>query len=307
MHAPSSVGMLDAPRDARRACRSRTYALLLDLAPTSRSLRLETDDERIVRYVRTAYGATLADTAGDASDRARLMTGAAKTIVTFNGVDVPRTWTGAGRNPWRSGAYIVDQLVWRALAGERVCTALYACAVLVNGRAVILAGDSGVGKTTLALALQRLGAFIIGDEMLVIRPTSSTVDAIDRRLSIRWASGDPLADPALYDVIRKNATTIGAGRARFLALDRRVFGTPPAPAPLAATFVVSRGAGSPRITTIGAARTALAIAPFVAPRPNGLDEVARLADLVGVGRCYTLEIVDPNTSARAVLAAVSTC
>ena len=307
MHASTSVGMLDAPRGASRACRSYTESLFLELAPTERSLRLETDDPRVVRYVRTAYSETLADAACEPSDRARLMTGAAKTVVTFNGVDVPRRWTGAGRNPWRSGAYIVDQLVWRALAGERSWIALYACAVLVEGRAVILAGDSGVGKTTLALALQRHGASIMGDEMIVVSPASSMVDAIDRRLSIRWQSADPLDDPAFYDVIRKNATTIGAGRARFLALDRRVFGAPPAPAPLAATFVVSRGNGSPEIATLGAARTALAIAAFLARRSSGLDDLARLAEVVGASRCFALAIADPDASARAVITAVNAC
>ena len=307
MLVPSSLGTLEAPRDDGRACRSRVQTLHLSFAPTGRSLRLVTDDARVARYVRIAYGATLVDVLPQPSDIAVLFTGGAKTIVSFNGSDFPREWSGPGANPWRSGAYTVDQFVWRSLAADPTWIALYACAAVVHGRAVVFSGASGVGKTTLGLALQQFGARLIGDEMIVVHPETLAVDAVDRRLSVRWRQGDPLGDAALNELIRTNAACIGSGRDRFLAVDRRAFGPPPAPARLAATFVLTRGAGAPQIADAGAGRTALAIAPFAGRRPSGLADVGRLADVLAGARCYTLTLGDPNATARAVFEAVCGC
>src|ERR1700735_223342 len=104
MSVPSPHGMLAAPRDERRACRSRVQTLQLRLAPTGRSLRLITDDAPVARYVRVAYGATLVDEMPQPSDIAVLFTGGSKAIARFNGDEVPRDWSGRGANPWRSGA-----------------------------------------------------------------------------------------------------------------------------------------------------------------------------------------------------------
>jgi hypothetical protein len=92
-----------------------------------------------------------------------------------------------------------------------------------------------------------------------------------------------------------------------LAIDRRAFGAPPSQAPLAATFVLSRAGGSPRIAAAGTTRTALALGPYAARRPNGLEEVARLAEVLSAGRCFTLSLADPNASARAILEELETC
>jgi hypothetical protein len=299
--------MLDAPRAEGHACRSASRWFVLDLAPTRRSLRLETDDARVARYIRVAYGATLVDSLTEPTDVAVLSKSSGTAIASFNGIDVPRDRQAAGKNPWLSDTYVIDQFVWKALAGEREWTAIYACAAIVQGRAVLLAGESGVGKTTLGLALQRLGARVIGDEMIVIRSAPSAVDAIDRRLSVRWRAGDPLGDAALHDLIRREAQAVGRGKGRFLAIDRRAFGAPPAPVPLAATFVLSRGDGTPQITGAGITRTALAIAPFSARRPYGVDDVARLADVLSAGRCFTMRLGDPNASARAIFEEMHAC
>ena len=280
---------------------------VLDLAPTGRSLSLETDDARVARYIRVAYGATLAKSPIESTDAAVLSTRTGNRVSSFNGVVIARDREAAGKNPWSSDAYMVDQFVWMALAGERSWIPLYACAVVVQGRAILLVGEPGVGKTTLALALQRLGAGMIGDEMIVTRSGPSAVDGIDRRLSVRWRSSDPLSDPVLHALIRRESKALGHGHDRFLALDRRAFGAPPAPSPLAATFVLARGDAAPRIAGAGIARTALTIARYAAHRPSEFDDVARLADVLSAGRCYTLLLGDPNASARAIVTELHGC
>jgi hypothetical protein len=287
--------------------RSRIRTLHLRLAPTERTLRLVTDDPHVAEYVRIAYGATLAGEVPEPTDVAVLLTGGARPIVSFNGIGLPREWSGRGANPWRSGAYTVDQFVWRSLAADSAWLPVYACAVIFRESALLFSGPSGVGKTTLCLALRKFGAYVMGDEMIVINPTTLEVDAIDRRLSVRRHDGDALGDGALHDLIEEHGAGIGSGPGRFLAVDRRAFGPAPAPARLGAAFVLTRGDGEPRVAPAGAGRTALAIAPFAGRRPHALEEVGRLADVLAGGRCYTLTLGDPDASARAVVEAVSAC
>jgi hypothetical protein len=278
--------------------------MVLQLTPTSRSLKIDTDDERVRSYVRAAYSHTLSE--GPATDAAAFFTEPDSAAVTFNGEPLPRAWPAGRKNPWESHVYIVDQFVWRTLARDADWLALYACALVINGRAVLLAGESGVGKTTLALALQRLGARVLGDEMALIHRRDFTVDAVDRALSVRSGTEDALDDPVMNAVIRKRAAVVGDAENAFFAVDRRTFGNAARPAKLAATFVVTRGS-EPRIAAVSPSRAALRIAPYAVRRPSGLDDVVGLADVLGAGRCFSLELADPNASARAVIAALATC
>lgn len=280
--------------------------MFIPLEPTSRLLQIETDAERIERYVHTAYG-RLEESTRPATDVAVLLTEPTPATVTFNGVPVVREWSGPGLNPWLSGAYIVDQFVWRALAQDRDWMALYACAVVVGTRAALLVGKSGVGKTTLGLALQRLGARVIGDEMIVIDRRDFAVAAVSRRLSIRWGAENPLGDTSLDALLQKHASVVGTGDGRFLAVDRRVFGEVPPPAKLAATFVVTRGGQDPGVRPSSAARSAAAIAQYLGARPKDLAQVAELGNILSSGRCFTLSLGDPNASARVVLEALNQC
>lgn len=71
--------------------------------------------------------------------------------------------------PWRWQRYLIGQALPLAavLQGLEV---LHASAVVVDGRAVALAGASFAGKTTLAMALVRRGADLLCDDVLAIEP-----------------------------------------------------------------------------------------------------------------------------------------
>jgi hypothetical protein len=300
---PAAAGASNAPSrgsDARRT-------LLLRLAPTSRTLRIETDDERAAAYVRAAYGSVLVAEPALATDRAVLATAPDASHASFDGVVLPRTGAGSGVNPWQSDAYVVDQFVWLAIARDPDWISVYGCAVVVDGRAVLLVGPTRVGKTTLAVALSRLGARVLGDEMILIHRRDRTVDAIDRRLSIRWGADDPLDDPALCERIRAGATTLRTGRAGALAVDRRLFGEVTRRSELAATFIVARGDGGLGVVPTSVNRTALRIASFVGAGAKTLADVADIAGVLAHGRCFSLTLGDPNASARAVVEALRAC
>jgi hypothetical protein len=254
----------------------------VQLKPTSRTVCIETDDELVERYVHTAYANVLADAPTTITHTAALLTAPGASHVAFDGVAIPRDAEATG-TPWDSDTFVVDQFVWRALANDPDWMALYAGAVVIDGRAVLLVGDSGVGKTTLALALRCLGAGILGDEMALVHRRDHTVDAIDRRLSIRRDGG-------------------GAA-----LVDRRVLGTSPAPAPLAATFIITRGTGAPQVAPVSAARTALTLASYLGARPKMLADVTAFARVLERGRCFALTLGDPSRSARTLLEVVRGC
>ncbi len=58
---------------------------------------------------------------------------------------------------------------------QRGRPALHAAAVVIGGRAVVLAGDSGAGKSTTALALLRRGHRLLSDDQALIDPDTRLV------------------------------------------------------------------------------------------------------------------------------------
>ena len=293
------------------ARRSTRRELLLRLSPTARWLSVETDDERIARYIGTAYGALAVEAppANVSADRAVLNTATAPTTVLFNDEPLPRDGgeQGARKNPWSSGAYLVDQFVWRSLAADADWMSLYGCAALVAGRAVIIVGESGVGKTTLGLALTRHGAAIYGDEMIVVHRRTGVLTAISRKLTIHRGSLELLEDEELRETIRRNSETIGSQAAGILAFNARALGPMPVPLALGAVVIVRRGDGEPRLTPLSTSRTALAVAPYLTLRPRDLASVAELAEMLRSAATYSLTAGRPRETAAALADGLAAC
>lgn len=100
--------------------------------------------------------------------------------------------------------YLITQLISVALLQKGI-ESLHASAVAVAGKAVVLIGDSGYGKSTLTAALVQQGAQLITDDMLVLEERDGSYQAAPgaRRLKlepetagwlgITW-NGVPMAD-----------------------------------------------------------------------------------------------------------------
>jgi ABC-type uncharacterized transport system YnjBCD ATPase subunit len=272
------MNVIDA-RSEPMSRRSYLRNLVLRLAPTSRTLRIETDDAQTAGYVRAAYGNVLAPESSAATNAARFVTSTGRLHRSIDGIELPGHGPSALGTSWDSHAYAVDQCVWQTLAQDGEWLAVYGCAVTIDQRAVLLVGPSGVGKTTLTIALGQLGAQVMGDEMIVLHRRDATVDAVDRGLSVR--SGD----------------------ARVI-VDRRTFGDVAQRGPLAATFVLSRGAGEAAITPASVNRTALRIAPYIGAGRRTFADVADMAGILAQGRCFDLVLGDAESSARAICTAL---
>ena len=100
-------------------------------------------------------------------------------------------------------AVVLDRL------GRRGVLGLHAGVVEIAGRAVILAGRSGRGKTTLTLALVRRGAGWLTDEVALIGPDDRTVLPYPRAMHV--SPGTRLLLPELAFLDERPGHDLGGG------------------------------------------------------------------------------------------------
>jgi hypothetical protein len=288
------------------ACRPNLCEIGLQLRPTARSLAIATDDERVERYVRTSYALVLANGVPHDADRAELLTATRPVTATFNGVPLPRPKSASRTDPLNSGAYLVDQFLWRSLARDDAWLSLYGCAVALGERTVALVGASGTGKTTLALALRRHGGRLYGDEMIVVHRRDAVAGAIARRLAVRERTLALLADERLSALVRAGECLADAAGSTYYvcrrALDPSTENAPPLP--LAALVLLRRGTGATRLRKLSPAIAALEAASYLGVRPGNLSEVGALAALLRAAATFELSVADPHAAAALVAAAL---
>lgn len=119
--------------------------------------------------------------------------------------------TGLVRTEQAAVVGLFDLVVHAVLDGLRArgMLAIHAGVVAFDERAVILAGPSGHGKSTLTLALVRAGGTLLTDEMAVIAPDDRTVLPFPRGIHVR---PDTFAMfPELEFVQRRERYDLGGG------------------------------------------------------------------------------------------------
>jgi hypothetical protein len=118
---------------------------------------------------------------------------------------------GLARTEQAAVVGLFDLVVHAVLDGLRArgMLAIHAGVVAFEERAVILAGPSGHGKSTLTLALVRAGGTLLTDEMAVIAPDDRTVLPFPRGIHVR---PDTFAMfPELAFVQRRERYDLGGG------------------------------------------------------------------------------------------------
>lgn len=91
-----------------------------------------------------------------------------------------RDWTGALPAPFYSTVAALTA-AWRGLLP------LHACAIEIDGRAVLIAGAAGVGKSTLTADLLAAGATLVADDLVVVAVDGRRAAARNRVLRGRPA------------------------------------------------------------------------------------------------------------------------
>lgn len=89
---------------------------------------------------------------------------------------------------------VLAQLTRWLLADEEHWPHLHAAAFSLHGRAVVVAGTSGTGKTTLAVSAATTGAPVLNDEIVAVDREAGLVRAVARPLSVKPTGRSWIAD-----------------------------------------------------------------------------------------------------------------
>ncbi len=190
--------------------------------------------------------------------------------------------------------------------GERRMLGVHAGAVAIGGRAVILAGPSGRGKSTLTLGILRHGGALLSDEMAVIVDDGTTVLPFPRSIHVRPATLRMF--PELEFIDRRPRYDLGGGsewcvRAEDLAA---AFGAGIAPATPIAGIVLLDGAPAamraPRFEPVTPALAAMELMRGTPAAARDFGATMGLLARVAEGaRCARLQMGDLDAASRIVV------
>lgn len=167
------------------------------------------DDESVLDRVEETYG-TFRST-GERSNSAA--------IVTLRSVDLPagcivcdstgyeQRWPDVSQ----ATVAVLSRIVHNVLAWlqSQGIYAIHAGSVVYRGKALIIAGKSGQGKTTLVLSLLRQGFGLLSDEFAIVAPDASSILPYHRGLHVR--PGTPELIPELRFLYERPQHHLGGG------------------------------------------------------------------------------------------------
>jgi hypothetical protein len=191
----------------------------------------------------------------------------------------------------------------KGIAAETPWTPVHAAAVARDGRAVLIVGQSGAGKTTIALASALSGWDYLGDDAVMLRAGPPAVAALYASSRLRLDMFDAFA--RVMPASLGNSDDAGEIKAE---LDMRLLGCCGlASAPLAAIVLPRRsGATRPRLTPVGRAETVRAIATAARQSIMGDDRAAfeKIAAAVRAVPCFAFDAGPDPLAAPEGLAAL---
>ncbi|MBV8164373.1 MAG: hypothetical protein JOZ91_08890, partial [Candidatus Eremiobacteraeota bacterium] len=149
-----------------------------------RLLIVASDEPKILEYLRSAYrrvSVAIPATQADSIDCGEILAHNGQAWLTFNGEplpfpdELPKTY-------FRRAFYGSSKLMRASFRKNADWHSLYAAALRIDGKAVIILAQSGIGKTTLALELMARGAGFLSDEFVFVRKADSLVRGLPRAM-----------------------------------------------------------------------------------------------------------------------------
>ncbi len=115
---------------------------------------------------------------------------------------------------------------WRA--PSRGTLVLHAAGIVLDGRAFVLAGAEGAGKTTFARVAAEAGAGVLGDDLVVVRAAEGAVEAVGSPLRSKpWNSTGRGAWPLAALLLPEHGTPAALRPASAMAARARVVASLP--------------------------------------------------------------------------------
>jgi hypothetical protein len=175
---------------------------------------------------------------------------------------------------------------------------LHAAAVEWHGIAVVLAADSGSGKSTTTWALMHHGFRYLSDELAAIDPHTLEVSAYPHALCLKQPPPSPYVLPA---------ATMHLGRTHHVPVTALPGALAKSPLPLGAVFLIrhvpERKVPRLRRLRVAEASTRLYVTALnaLAHSNRGLDAVLRISESVP---CFALETAELAESCAVLLSAI---
>lgn len=298
---------LNAPASASATLLSVGFAAL------ERRLYITTDAADIFEYLQSAYRRLvlahpgIAPTGPHPLDHGFIAGLPQPEWLTFNGKHVEYTEDDVSTN-FRRAFYGSSKLLRLSFQRNAAWHSLYGAAVSLGDRAVLIAAQSGIGKTTLALALLARGAKFFSDEFVFVRRADRMVSGLPRALMVRERTLGMFPDHRLRDLCERTKPRIPHGDRVWDTIDAGdVFGEDifASPAPLRAAIVLQRTQdGTARLERIGPAQAAADFAKRFNSDISGFDRLAMVAELLADIPCYRLAARSPQSAAATIEAAL---
>jgi hypothetical protein len=183
--------------------------------------------------------------------------------------------------------------------------AIHAGAAVHRGRAVILSGPSGTGKTTLVLALARRGLGLLSDELAVLDADGLMVHPFRRGLHLR--PGTPERVAGFASLLGQPREQLGGGIAWAVAHDElpASYGVALADAAPLASIVLLGGHGAvlPEIEPVRPGVAALELLRGTwAASVDFSGALRRMGALTASVSCVRLRAAEPDVTAEALIA-----
>jgi len=180
---------------------------------------------------------------------------------------------------------------------------IYAAGIGDRGNGLLLAGASGVGKTTLALELASRGYALLGDETTIYDRTQERLLPLERALMIRSGSFPLLSDPTLEERCKRLGFHATDGmRLVYHVGARALFGESAFSPPVHPRAIVHLERGQPGgLVQLSTARYVCSMSScFYLERSTPAATMQVLTDLMNVS-VYRLRIDAPGAAADTIV------
>lgn len=181
---------------------------------------------------------------------------------------------------------------------------LYAAALRLGDKAIAISAKSGMGKTTLALALMARGAGFYSDEFVFVRKSNNEVYGLPRALLIRQRTFSFFDDQRLRAVCESSAPRMPHGDLIWDNIDPGdVFGEQifAQPAQLAAAIMLERApTDKALVEQVPAALAAVDFTKRVNAELAPFDRLADTALMLAGTPCYRVSASSPQSAAIAI-------
>jgi hypothetical protein len=274
-------------------------------ATLERTLIVGSDTPQIMKYFCAAYRRAVVPmpaVVDERTDCGAILAGNGENWLEFNGRPVEHKDEKPATN-FRLAFYGASKLIRLSFRQNDAWRSLYAAALRLGDRAILVSADSGIGKTTLALELIRRGARLYTDEFAFVRRADSFVSGLPRALMIRERTLAIFSDPRLRTVCEASPPRAPHGDRIWDNIDagdvfgEDVFATP---APLAAAFLLHRADGPPTSERVSPAVAAVDFTQRLNADATGFARFVDTAEMLAHTPCYRVTAQMPTAAADTI-------